>query len=412
MTGRRIWRGLRAGDSHPAVLPGDAPPGGSDGDATPAPRRAPPAASSPSVPAWLQRAAGWAWRLLILGVVLYLALRVASALRLVLLPCVAALLLTALLQPLAARLRRAGLPRLAATWCTLLAAGSVLAGVATLAVRQTSADYPTLVSEVGDTTQQLQRWLAGPPFHLRQAGLTDVSNQILTFLKQNQSAVAGTVLSGGKLFLEVLAGLILMLFVTFFLLKDGERIWGWLVSFLAPEGRRRAAGAGAAAWVVLTHYVRGTIAVAAIHAVVIGSALWVLGVPLLAPLVMLIFLAAFVPLIGILVAGTLAVAVTLGTKGWLAAVVLIAIFVLENQLESHLLQPQVVGRAVRLHPLAIILVLAAGGVVGGIAGAVIAVPTAAALTRAAPYLRGHFPLPGGAPGADRASPGGGVGSPP
>jgi len=184
-----------------------------------------------------------------------------------------------------------------------------------------------------------------------------------------------------------------MLFVTFFLLKDGDRIWSWLTSSMSAEGRERARGAGAAAWQALTYYVRGTIAVAAIHAVVIGVALWVMGVPLLAPLVILVFLAAFVPLIGILVAGTLAVAVTLGTKGWVAALVLVAIFILENQLESHLLQPLVVGRMVRIHPLAIILVLAVGAAIAGIAGAVVAVPITAALVRAGPYLRGRPPAP-------------------
>ena len=184
-----------------------------------------------------------------------------------------------------------------------------------------------------------------------------------------------------------------MLFVTFFLLKDGDRIWAWLTGFLCAEARQRARGAGAAAWQALTYYVRGTIAVAAIHAVVIGIALWMLGVPLLAPLVILVFLAAFVPLVGILVAGPLAVAVTLGTKGWVAALVLVAVFILENQLESHLLQPLVVGRMVRLHPLAIILVLAVGAAIAGIAGAIVAVPITAALVRAWPYLRGRVPGP-------------------
>ena len=141
---------------------------------------------------------------------------------------------------------------------------------------------------------------------------------------------------------------------------------------------------------------RGTIALAAIHAVVIGVTLWVMGVPLLAPIVILVFLAAFVPLVGILVAGTLAVAVTLGTKGWVAALVLVAIFILENQLESHLLQPLVVGRMVRIHPLAIILVLAVGAAIAGIAGAVVAVPITAALVRAGPYLRGRPPAPSAA----------------
>jgi predicted PurR-regulated permease PerM len=362
--------------------------------AQPGPAGAQPGAeptSAGQVPRWLQRAAGWSWRLLLVGLLLYLAFRVASVLRLVVLPCVAALLLTALLHPLLSRFRRFGLPALAATWCTLLIAVAILAGVGTLAVTRTTADYPHLVNELRHTVTQLQTSLAGPPFHVRHAGIQGLSNRALKYLQQHQSLVAGTVVSGGKIFLEILAGLVLMLFVTFFLLKDGPRIWAWLVGFLGQDSRQRVDLAGTAAWQALVYYVRGTIAVAAIHAVVIGFSLWVLGVPLLVPLVILVFLAAFVPLIGILVAGALAVAVTLGTQGWIAAVVLVVIFILENQLESHLLQPLVVGRMVRLHPLAIILVLAVGGIVAGIPGAIVAVPTAAALVRAAPYLRGTQP---------------------
>ena len=365
----------------------DPPPGRPPGG-----REPPRPAAGPGVPGWLQRAAGWSWRLLLIGIVIYLAFRVASTLRLVVLPCVAALLLTALLQPLAARLRRAGLPALAATWCALLVAVAVIAGAGTLAATRATADYPTLVNELRHTTNQLQAYLAGPPFHLRHAGLQSLANRGLAYLKQHQALVAGTVVSGGKIFLEILAGLVLMLFVTFFLLKDGDRIWAWLTGQLAPERRQRTRPAGVAAWQALVYYVRGTMTVAAIHAIVIGSALWVIGVPLLVPLVILVFLAAFVPLVGILVAGALAVAVTLGTKGWIAAVVLVVIFILENQLESHLLQPLVVGRMVRLHPLAVILVLAVGGVVAGIPGAIVAVPVTAALVRAAPYLRGAPPL--------------------
>ena len=354
----------------------------------------PPVPPGSQVPGWLQRAAGWSWRLLLVGILIYVAFRVASVLRVVVLPCVAALLLTALLQPLTSRLRRLGLPALAATWCTILLVVVVLAGASTLAATRATADYPNLVDQVKHTGTELQSWLAGPPFHIRNANITDLSSRVLTFLKQHQSMVLGTVVSGGKIFLEILAGLVLMLFVTFFLLKDGDRIWAWLTGFLRPDSRERTRLAGTAAWQALTYYVRGTIAVAAIHAVVIGFSLWVLGVPLLVPLTILVFVAAFIPLIGILVAGTLAVLVTLATQGWIAAVVLVAIFILENQLEGHLLQPLVVGRMVRLYPLAVILVLAVGGVVAGIPGAIVAVPTTAALVRAVPYLRGSRPAVG------------------
>lgn len=136
---------------------------------------------------------------------------------------------------------------------------------------------------------------------------------------------------------------------------------------------------------------------AAIHAVVIGSTLTIMGVPLVAPLAVLVFLAAFIPLVGILFAGTVVILITLATKGWILAVILLGVFLAENQLESHLLQPLVVGRIIRLHPLAIILVLAVGGIVAGIPGAVVAVPVAAAITRAVPELRRRYPEPAAVP---------------
>jgi predicted PurR-regulated permease PerM len=135
------------------------------------------------------------------------------------------------------------------------------------------------------------------------------------------------------------------------------------------------------------YYVRGTSAVAAIHAVVMGITLTIIGAPLVAPLALFMFLAAFVPLLGVLVAGAVALLVVLATKGWIAAIIVLIVMVVMNQLEGHLLQPQVVGKMVRLHPLAVILVLAVGGVVAGIAGAVVAVPITAAITRAARALR-------------------------
>ena len=358
-------------------------------------RAAPPArpAREPAVPRMLQRAADWSWRLLLVGLLIYVAFRVANALALVVLPSIAALLLTALLQPLTARLRRAGMPSLAATWCTVLAAVVVLAGLGILAAERVSADYPRLQKEVKHTAHEVQSSLAGSPFHLNSARLDQYYEQLAHFVSQHQSLIAGTVVTGGKIFLELLTGVILMIFITFFLLKDGNRIWAWLIKGLPPEARRRAGNAGPAAWTALVNYIRGTTAVASIHAVFIGLALWILGVPLLVPLIILVFLAAYIPLVGILVAGAAAILVTLGTKGWIAAVILLGVFLLENQIESHLLQPLVVGRIVRLHPLAIILVLAVGGIVAGIAGAIVAVPAAAAISYAWPYLRGESPKP-------------------
>jgi len=340
------------------------------------------------VPSLLRNAAAWSWRLLLVAAVAYVAFKIADALRLVVIPLIAALLLCALLQPLTAVLRRAGLPPLAATWCTVLAALAVLVGVATLIASRVRADYPRLASEFRNTVHEVQSYLRGPPFRIKGIRLDELSHKLLDYLAKHKSLVAGTVVTGGKYFLEILTGLILTFFITFFLLKDGRKIWTWMVSGLRPWARRRALLAGDAAWHALVSYIRGTTMVAAIHALIIGLALWLIGVPLVVPLIILVFLAAYIPLVGILVVGALAIVITLATKGLAAALILLAVFLAENQVESHLLQPLVVGRVVRLHPLAIIMVLAVGGIVAGVPGAIVAVPVAAVVSYAWPYLRG------------------------
>jgi predicted PurR-regulated permease PerM len=381
----------RAGEGAGAAANGAVPDG--EPTDTARPPAALPEATRPDrapgaeVPRWLQTGAAWSWRLLLLAIAAYIVARVAAVLYLVVVPCAAAILLTALLQPLAGRLRKAGLGPLGATWCTLLLAIVPLAGAVFLVTSRVRAEYPNLVTQFKHTTADIQSWLAGPPFHLRTGSLQTLSNNVVKYLSQHKSLVEGTVVTGSRIVVEILAGVVLCFFVSFFLIKDGGRIWAWLTSRLEAGRKRRTDIAGHAAWQAIVYYVRGTVAVAAIHAVVMGITLTILGAPLVAPLALFMFLAAFVPLVGMLVAGGLAILVVLATKGWIAALILFGIMVVMNQLEGHLLQPQVVGKMVRLHPLAVILVLAVGGVVAGIAGAVVAVPITAAVTSAARALR-------------------------
>ena len=371
--------------ARPAAANGTAPDAAAP-NGTPA-AEPPPELRAGSVPRWLQTSAAWSWRLLLLAAALYVAARVAALLYIVVVPCAAAILLTALLQPLTAPLRRRGMSSLAATWCILLLAIVLLGGAGWLVTTRVQADYPSLVTQFKHTTAQVQAWLAGPPFHLHTGSLQQLSNDVVKYLSQHKSAVEGTVVTGSRIVVELLAGVVLCFFVSFFLIKDGTRIWQWLTSRFQPERRRRADLAGAAAWQAVVYYVRGTVAIAAIHAVVLGVTLTIIGAPLVAPLALFMFVAAFVPLLGVLVAGAVALLVVLATKGWIAAIIVLIVMVVMNQLEGHLLQPQVVGKMVRLHPLAVILVLAVGGVVAGIAGAVVAVPITAAITRAARALR-------------------------
>jgi predicted PurR-regulated permease PerM len=365
--------------SPPAAVPVDPEipgPGGPAAD--------PPAAG---VPRWLRVSAGWAWRLLLLAALLYVAGRVASLLYLVIVPFAAAILLTALLQPLEARLRRAGLGPLSATWCTLLLAFALIGGAVWLVTTRVEAEYPTLVFQVGRTSTQIQSWLASSPFHIRTGNLAKLSDNLVSYLRQHRTTVEGAALTGGRIVVEILADIVLCFFISFFLIKDGDRIWSWLLSGLSSERRRRAHLAGHAAWHAVVYYVRGTVMVAAIHAIVMGLTLTVIGSPLVAPLALFMFVAAFVPLAGVLIAGSVAIVIVLATKGLIAALIVLAVMIVMNQLEGHLLQPQVVGKMVRLHPLAVILVLATAGVVAGIAGAVVAIPVTAALTAATRALR-------------------------
>src|SRR5262245_11378291 len=185
-----------------------------------------------AVPPLLRNAAAWSWRLLLVAAVIYLTFKVADALRLVVIPLIAALLLSALLQPLTLLLRRAGMPALAATWCTVLATVAVLVGIGTLIANRVQADYPMLASEVRRTVHEVQNYLAGPPFRLSNTRLDQLSSRLLDYLAQHKSVVAGTVVTGGRYFIEVLTGLILTAFMTFFLRKDGRKIWSWQLSRL------------------------------------------------------------------------------------------------------------------------------------------------------------------------------------
>ena len=370
-------------------------PGGGAAADSPAgqPATRPDDAGRADVPGWLRTGAAWSWRLLLVGVVIYVLARITVVLYVVVVPFTGAVLLTALLQPLAARLRRAGFGRMSATWCTFLLAIVLIAGAAAFVTARVQMEYPSLVIQVRHTFTQVQSVATGPPFHLHVANLQKVSSDIVQYLGKHQSLVEGTVVAGGRIAVEILAGLVLMFFITFFLIKDGDRIWSWLTSGFREDRRQQVDRAGHAAWRAVVYYIRGTVAVAAIHATVMGITLSIMNAPLVAPLALLMFLAAFVPLVGALVAGALAILVVLAAKGWIAAVVVLCILLVMNQLESHLLQPQVVGKMVRLHPLAVILVLAVGGVLAGIFGAVIAVPLTAAVTRALPELRRRDPAP-------------------
>jgi predicted PurR-regulated permease PerM len=337
------------------------------------------------VPALLRDLAGWAWRVLVLVLAAYLLLRFLDLFYLIILPFFAAMFATSLAYPAVRYLRNHGFSRLWSTWVTMLFALIVLTGVAVFVVDRAVSQYPALVTQFSAAVTNFRHFLTHD-LHVKSSSTAGIGNTITTYLTKHQSAVAAGALSGITTVAEILAGALLWFFMTFFLLYDGDAIWGWVVGLFPRTARDRVVGAGLQAWDRLAGFVRGTFVIAVIHAVVAAVALSIMRVPLVAPLTLLVFIGSFLPIVGSAIFGSLAVAITLVARGTVFGAILAAVLIVDNQIEAHYLQPVLVGRYVRLHPLAVAVSIAAGAVLAGIAGAVIAVPFVAVVYAVLRYL--------------------------
>jgi predicted PurR-regulated permease PerM len=339
------------------------------------------------LPRWLVTAGAWSWRLIAVGIVGYFVLKFILRIEVVVLPILAALVFSALLRPLAAFFGRHGLSRLLAAWVTFLVALLVVLGVGTLVIYRATVEWHSLVRDLSATSVKFRHWLSTGPLHLKNQDLANLQQKALAQLKEHRGAIVSGVVSGASVAVEVAAGIVLTAFITFFLIYDGDRIWRFVSAPFRGRTAERVDRAALAAWNTLSGYIRGSVIIATIHALAMGITLSILGVPLVAPLTLLVFITSFVPLIGILVGGGIAVFVTMGTQGVTAGVILLGVLIVENQLEGHLLQPVIMGRYVRLHPLAIALALTVGSILEGVVGAIVAVPLLATLHAAWPHLR-------------------------
>jgi predicted PurR-regulated permease PerM len=324
----------------------------------------------------------YAWRIIAVGTVVYFGVKLLTRLSEVVIPFVVSILVTALLQPFAARLRRWGLGRGPATLLTILTAVVVLGGLLAIVVIRAAQQAPQLGNEINNLIPHIKHWLIHGPLQLNPKTVNNLSDTITQDINKNSSAIASTALSTGKTLLGLLAGLVLAIFSTIFLIYDGDRVWGFLLKAVPQAARPVVDAASRAAWTTISYYIRGTLVVALFHGVVVVTTLTILGVPLAFPLAVLVALGSFVPLVGAVVTGALAVAVAGLAQGLGAAIIMTAVLLLDNQIEAHVLQPFVVGRYVRIHPLAVVLSLAAAGLLFGIVGAVIAVPVVASVNSA------------------------------
>jgi len=334
----------------------------------------------------VRKAAAWSWRLLIIAVAAWVLLQFLMRLGVVIVPAALALMLTALLVPAVDFLNRRGAPRGGAVALVLICGLALVGSILAFVITQFADGLPDLADQVTRSIDSARQWLISGPLHLRPDQINHFGDTAIQTIRDHQQELTSGALSTAGTVTEIVTGALLALFTLIFLLLGGRNIWRYLTQMAPATARQRVSDAGAAGFHSLTGYVRATSVVAFVDAVGIGTGLAILGIPLALPLASLVFLGAFIPLVGAVLSGFVAVVVALLAKGFVYALITLGLIIAVMQLEAHVLQPLVMGRAVSIHPLAVVLGIAAGGVLAGVVGALLAVPTIAFINSAARVL--------------------------
>ena len=335
-----------------------------------------------SVPLGVRTASEWAWRAIVIAAAVVGVLYLASILSGVVIPLLVALLLAALLSPLQQLLARF-MPSPLAAFITVVGTVAVISGLISFVGSQLISQLDDITTKVTEGIAQLRTWVR------TSFGITD--NQLQQWLDQGRESLssgnlADTATSAGLTVGHLIAGFFLALFTLFFFLYDGGTIWGWVVRLFPRGARERVHSSGLIAWAQLSSFTRATVLVAAADAIGIGVGAAILGVPFASGIGLLVFFGAFIPIVGATISGAVAVLLALVALGPIQALIMLGIIIGVQQLEAHLLQPLLIGRAMRIHPLAVILAIAAGIMLGGIIGGLIAVPTVAVLNAVGHHL--------------------------
>lgn len=343
-------------------------------------------------------AAAWSWRVLLIVIVAYLLFRAFMRVELVAFSFVIALFFTAVLHPLELYLRRLPGPRSLPAALALLVGVLCFAGIGYFVSWQIQNHSSELADQLTNFVSKTRNWLHDGPLHIKSGDLDKISQNITNAIKDHQGQLVSSAIQTVRTVVEVIGALLLILLSTFFLLRDGEQVWKWVVRLFPRRAHSRVDLAGRAGWGSLGGYIRGQVIIALFHGVSVTVLLLILRVPLAAALGVLIFLGSFIPLIGLTVAGTLCVAVALLEHGLTAGIVVAVAIIVLFQLEAHLLQPLIMSRSVDLHPLAIALSVVTGTLLAGIVGALLAVPLVAFLNTTISTLRATPALPDGGSG--------------
>lgn len=346
------------------------------------------ASAAESVHPTVRKAAAWAGCLLVLFAAALVVLMVMRRLEVIVVPVAIAMMVSALLLPGVDWLARHRVPRGLAVFLLLLSGLAVLVALLTFVVDEFVDGVPELVEQVTQMVNSTQHWLVEGPLHLSSEQIDRAGDTVVTGLRNNQAKLTSGALSTAETMAKIFTGAFVVLFTLIFFLYGGRDIWRFTVGFFPGQVRAKVHAAGVAGFESLIGYVRATFLVALVDAIGIGVGLAIMAVPLALPLASLVFLGAFIPLVGAVLTGLLAVLVALIAKGWIYALITLGLIVAVNQLEAHVLQPVVMGRAVSIHPLAVVLGISTGGVLAGIVGALLAVPTIAFIDRAVRVLIG------------------------
>ena len=339
----------------------------------------------------VRKTAAWSWRLVVIAAAAWVLLNVLTRLGVVIVPVALALMLTALLVPAVDFLDRRGAPRGGAVALVLICGLAAVGGILAFVITQFADGLPQLVDQVTQSIDSTRRWLIDGPLHLRPDQINHFGDTAIQTLRDHQQELTSGALSTAGTVTEIVTGALLALFTLIFLLLGGRNIWHFVTQLAPATVRQRVRDAGAAGFHSLTGYVRATSLVALVDAAGIGTGLAIMGIPLALPLASLVFLGAFIPLVGAVLSGFFAVVVALLAKGFVYALITLGLVIAVMQLEGHVLQPLVMGRAVSIHPLAVVLGISAGGVIAGIVGALLAVPTIAFFNSAARVILARDP---------------------
>ena len=329
------------------------------------------------LPLGVRVAAAWSWRLILIGLALAAVFWLIVQVRIIVIPVLIAILLTALLAPVVHWFERNGAPKWLGVIVALGAFGAAVWILVTLIVTQMRNGLDDLTVRSAEVWKDMLKWVEGNSLGFSAEQIDSFVAQVMKTIENHQSEIWNGALGVATTAGSFVTGALLTMFSLIFMLIDGKRIWFWVLGFLPAKSHAGLDAAGRAGWVSVGQYVRVQIFVAFVDAVGIGVGAALLGVPLPVPIAILVFLGSFIPFLGAISTGLIATFVALIYNGPVNALIMLGVVILVNQIEGHVLQPLVMGNAVRVHPLGVVLAVSTGALLAGIPGALFAVPLAA-----------------------------------